>query len=401
MLKGKKGARLFWLLLLTQGIAQQVADYLGCFDQVIATHDNQNLRGERKLAAIRTQVGEEFVYAGDHQVDLPIWVQSKGAIVVGNQVPKLVAKIQAAHVPIEQQWANPKASLMTWLKAIRIHQWLKNILLFVPLLTAFLMFDLAKFSSVCLAFLAFSLGASATYILNDLWDLGNDRQHARKCKRPFAAAVLSIPQGVKAAGLLLLIGLVLSAWVSWAFLATFLVYLILTTLYSLKLKKQILLDIITLSVLYTIRIFSGGVVADINLSYWLVAFSVLVFLSLATVKRCAELVAMPDNLEKIVGRGYVKSDLAILWPLGIGAYMGAVIMFGLYINAPETTMHYTHPSWLWLVQLIMVYLIGNLWMNTKRGLMHDDPIVFLIRDKKSLGLVFLCVSVMLLAKLIK
>ena len=184
------------------------------------------------------------------------------------------------------------------------------------------------------------------------------------------------------------------------FFGIFLLYLLITTLYSLRLKQIILLDIIVLSVLYTVRILAGGVVANIELSYSLLAFSVLIFLSLATVKRCAELVSKSDENNSIAGRGYIKSDLDILWPLGISTYIGAIIVFGLYINAPETIVYYRTPALLWLAQLLMVYLIGNLWMMTKRGLMHDDPIVFFIQDKKSLILLALIIYIILLARYI-
>lgn len=394
----KNGRKIYLATAAYKGIADETVDFLQCFDGVIATNSEQNLKGINKLQAIQQKIGQEFIYVGDNVADIAIWKESCGAIVVGNKVNQLTKKIQQSGVPIIKQWNNSGFSVTTWMKAIRLHQWLKNILLFVPLLTAFQFFDLHKLFMTIVAFLAFSLGASATYILNDLWDLENDRDHLNKRQRPFASGKLSIAQGIKASVLLLISAAIIAVNVSWIFLGIFLLYLLLTTLYSFRLKQIVLLDIVTLSVLYTIRIFAGGIVINIDLSYSLLAFSVLIFLSLATVKRCTELIAIPDEKKVITGRGYMKSDLDILWPLGISTYIGAIILFGLYINASDTVIHYNTPDLLWLVQLLMIYLIGNLWMMTKRGLMNEDPIVFFIEDKKSLFLLAIIICVILMAR---
>ncbi|PIT14344.1 hypothetical protein BGI32_07885 [Snodgrassella alvi] len=394
----QQGRKIILATAAYKQIAYKISDFLQCFDEVIATDAQNNLKGVNKFKAIEQKIGREFIYIGDDYADLPIWKEASGAIIVGSKVNKLTRKVSQTETPILKELSNDSTNVVTWLKAIRLHQWLKNILLLVPLLTAFQFYDLHKLFLVAIAFIAFSLGASATYILNDLWDLDNDREHSSKKNRPFASGRLSIAQGIKASILLLLSAVFISVWISWFFLSVFLLYLFITTLYSLRLKQVVLLDIIILSVLYTIRIFAGGVVIHIDLSYALLAFSVLIFLSLATVKRCAELVSMHNNKSLIAGRGYMKSDLDILWPLGISTYIGAIILFGLYINAPETIVHYKTPALLWLVQLFMIYLIGNLWVMTKRGLMHDDPIVFFIQDKKSLILLVLIICVILLAR---
>lgn len=381
-----------------KGIAEQVAQFLGCFDKVISTDGSNNLKGKNKLEAVKQDIGSEFIYAGDHEVDITIWEASKGAIIVGKNVENITKTLQRKNIHIVKQFEKPEPSLKIWLKAIRIHQWLKNLLLFLPILTAFQIFDLNKISNVFIGFLSFSLGASATYILNDLWDLSNDRQHKRKSKRPFAAGIISIPSAIKMTFILLGLALILAISINVIFLGLFILYLIITTLYSLKFKKEPLLDITILSILYTMRIFAGGAVAGIELSYWLISFSIFIFLSLATMKRCAEIVAMKqDKIEKIVGRGYAKADLDILWPLGISAYIGAIILFGLYINEPNVMLHYAQPSILWAVQLLLFYLIGKLWIKTKHGLMHDDPIVYIIRDKKSLKIIIVSIILFLIS----
>ena len=396
--KKQEGHKIILATAANEEIANTVAAYLGIFDQVLGSSSSHNLRGENKLQAIQQYVGKEFIYAGDHSVDLPIWKVSKGAIIAGNKTSELSKELAKHNIPVIKLFENPKVTLKTWVKAIRVHQWLKNGLLFVPLLVSFNFLEISKLLEVFLAFIAFSLGASATYILNDLWDLSNDRKHKRKCKRPFASGVISIPKAVKASIILLTTSFILSYWVSPAFFLIFILYLIITTLYSLKFKKEVLVDITILSILYTMRILAGGVVSNIGLSYWLISFSIFIFLSLATMKRCGELVSMADSPKNsIVGRGYSKSDLNILWPLGISSYIGAIILFGLYINDPITISNFNLSEGLWGVQLVLFYLVGNLWIKTKHGFMHDDPIVYLIKDKKSLILIFIMIILFLIS----
>jgi 4-hydroxybenzoate polyprenyltransferase/phosphoserine phosphatase len=394
----KAGRKIVLATAAYQGIAHKVAAHLNCFDQIIASDGISNLKGVNKLQAIKEQVGDEFIYAGDHIADIPIWQEAKGAIIAGPNTHRLQDTLSTSGIPVNATFPDAQVTLSTWLKAIRIHQWLKNLLLFVPLLAAFQLFNAHQLAEVTIAFVAFSLGASATYILNDLWDLQNDRQHTRKSRRPFASGLLTIKHGIIASVVLLTISLILCAWLSWQLLSLFCLYILITTLYSLKLKRLVLVDILTLSSLYTLRVFAGGIVASITLSYWLIAFSIFIFLSLATMKRCSELVAMTANQKIIIGRGYSKSDLDILWPLGISSFIGSIILFGLYINAPETISHYHYPMLLWLIQLILFYLLGNLWISTKRGLMHDDPIVYLLEDKKSLLIITLAIAIIVMAR---
>ncbi|WP_386697852.1 UbiA family prenyltransferase [Lonepinella sp. MS14436] len=380
-------------------IAHKVANYLALFDEVLSTTDcSVNLKGKNKLIAIQEKFGDEFTYIGDNAADLGIWEESQSAIIVGSDVQSLSHLAVKKGIKIEKTFENPKQTFFIWLKAIRLHQWLKNILLFIPILTAFEFFHFGKIELVFWAFLTFSLGASATYILNDLWDLNNDRKHYQKSKRPFALGVLPIYQGGIVSIVLLAFTLIFSFIISWKFAITFVLYLILTTIYSLKLKKIVLVDIIILSILYTLRIIAGGIVANIPVSYWLMIFSIFIFLSLATVKRCAELVAAKNSNKKLAGRGYVKSDLDILYPLGVSSFVGAVILFGLYINDVIVLSHYKTPELLWGVQILLIYILGHLWIETKRGLMNDDPVVYLIKNKPSILTIFLSIMLVVLAK---
>lgn len=383
-LKGQKthGRQIVLATAAHQSIAQAVSAHLGIFDKVLASDETRNLKGQAKLDAIKSELGESFVYAGDSKADLPIWNGSAGAILVGVRA-SVVAEIPKS-IPIEREFSSAKRGFWVWLKALRIHQWTKNVLLFVPMLTAFAFDGLPSIFALGLAFLAFSVGASATYILNDLWDLENDRAHPRKCLRPFASAQLPISSGVLMVFGALLFAVALAWAVSPAFLAMLFLYLVTTTVYSLVLKEYVLLDVIALSFLYTLRILAGAVAIGASISAWLLVFSLFIFLSLALVKRCAELVSLGQCGEHATrGRDYQTSDLAVLWPLGVGAAMSAVVVFGLFINDPINKDRYATPELLWLVGAGLIYWLGRLWIKTSRGEMHDDPVVYALKNRGS------------------
>ncbi len=377
-------------------IAKKVADYLGLFDKVLATDSGHNLKGIAKLQSIRDEVGEKFTYAGDSKADLPIWKSSTSAILVGTDA-KTTAEVKR-NTFVEREFSNEAASPKVWLRALRVHQWLKNLLLFVPLLTAFSFQDTGKFITMCIAFLAFSFAASGTYVLNDLWDLGSDRQHPRKRNRPFASATLPIHHGLGISIGALVLAFVLSAFVTPGFVLMLLLYVVLTTTYSWVLKTYVLIDVLMLSLLYTLRILVGSVAVAIPASSWLLAFSVFIFLSLALVKRCAELASMREaGKDGTRGRDYRVSDLVVLWPMGVGAALSAVVVFGLFISSPETQARYASPQILWLVAIGLIYWLARLWIKTSRGEMHDDPVVYAIKDKGSRIVVLLMMTMMMLA----
>jgi 4-hydroxybenzoate polyprenyltransferase len=362
--------------------AEAVSRHLGVFDKVLATHAGNNLKGLAKLKAIQESVGEAFVYAGDCEADLPVWKQAKAAILVG--VAHRTAVLVRREVPIEREYPKQSSGMAVWLRALRVHQWIKNLLLFVPLLTTFAFTDIDKLGSMVLAFLAFSFAASATYIVNDLWDLESDRSHPRKCLRPFACGALPILHGLLVAGIALALSLVLASTVSQGFLWMLVTYLVLTSFYSWVIKEYVLMDVLMLSMLYTIRILAGSVAIGVATSSWLLAFSAFLFLSLALVKRCAELVSLKETgVGATRGRDYRVSDLVVLWPLGVGAALCAVVVFGLFISAPDTQARYATPQMLWLVGIGLVYWMARLWVKTSRGEMHDDPVVYALKDRGS------------------
>jgi len=377
------GRRLVLATAAHRSIAEPVAAHLGLFDAVLATDSIHNLKGSAKLAAIQEQVGRDFIYAGDSSADLPIWQASKGAILVDVSAA-VKRQVKADDVPITHEFSRAAPGMRDWLRALRVHQWLKNLLIFVPLLTAFAFTNLHSVALVVAAFVAFSLAASATYIGNDLWDLQADRRHPRKRTRPFASGRIAIPAGLAAATMLMLAALALALLLPRSFLALLVVYVGLTSAYSWVLKSYVLIDVLMLALLYTLRIVAGGAASGITVSLWLLGFSVFIFLSLALIKRCAELVSMAQSgVESVKGRDYRVGDLVVLWPTGVGSGLCAVVVFALFASAPEVATRYATPAMLWLVAVGLIYWLARLWIKTARGEMDDDPVVYAIRDRGS------------------
>ena len=268
---------------------------------------------------------------------------------------------------------------------LRPHQWAKNLLLFVPIFTSHTV-DLTLWLSALVGFVAFCLTASSVYILNDLVDLQADRRHESKRRRPLAAGVVSIPFGAATAAVLLAVAAALTALLPIPFGLVLLLYFLLTTAYSFFLKRKLLVDVLCLAALYTLRIHAGGAATGIPTSPWLNAFSMFLFLSLAYVKRFTEVAAQPESplIERIRGRGYMPVDLDLIRVSGVASGFMSVLVFCLYINAPETVGLYRHPERLWLACPVMLYWISRVFFLTQRGQMPDDPVVFALKDRISL-----------------
>lgn len=394
-----RGRRLILATAAHRSIADKVFAHFPFFDACVSTDGETNLKGVNKLAAIKRIAGSDFVYAGDSAADLDVWREARGAVLVGASAT--VAKKAARLTQVERVFPREPSHPRVWLKALRVHQWLKNVLLFVPLLTAFSFFSVSDVLAVATAFLSFSMAASATYIANDLWDLETDRQHPRKRLRPFASGALSIPQGVAAAVLLLSSALVIAGLVSKPFLMFLLLYVVVTTAYSFVLKTYMLLDVLVLSLLYTLRILAGTAALNLPTSQWLLAFSMFVFLSLALVKRCSELVGMKSETRRSsAGRDYHVDDLATLMPMGVGTAACSIVVFGLFIHSPETQARYLTPAMLWVTAFFLCYWLFRLWIKTGRGEMHDDPVVYAMVDRGSRLTVTGIAATMLLARFV-
>lgn len=381
-------------------LAQRVADHLGLFDEVMASDGRTNLAGRNKASALVARFGAGgFHYVGNSRVDLHVWRDSAGAVVVNAGAPLVEAAAKLVpvigHAPREpgSPW------IWIWVKALRLHQWLKNLLVLVPLFTSHRFLDPAALLDTLIAFVAFDLCASGVYVLNDLLDLTADRQHPRKRNRPFAAGTLPISQGLVVAPLVTIAGLGLAySWLGPKFALVLGAYYAMTLGYSLKLKRLVMVDVVLLAALYTVRIIGGTVAIGSGLSFWLLAFSMFIFLSLALLKRYTELASvLADGKGKASGRGYDITDLPLIQSLGAAAgYMG-VLVLALYINSPESLALYHEPRLLWLLCPALLYWISRMWVIAHRGAMHDDPVVHAVTDRVSQLVVLLCAVVVLLA----
>ena len=365
-------------------LVEPIARHLGHFDEVMASDGTLNLAGRRKAQALVERFGERsFDYAGNSNVDLLVWESAASALVVN--APASLAARAAKVTEVRSHLPPEKGGFLTWIKAFRIYQWLKNLLVLVPLLTAHRFLEAGAVADALLAFFAFSLCASGVYVLNDLLDLAPDRQHPRKRNRPFASGNLPLVQGLIMAPLLTLSGFGLALLCNLEFALVLVCYYILTLGYSLKLKRVVMIDVVMLAGLYTVRIIGGVVAIRGELSFWLLAFSMFTFLSLALLKRYTELEsALSSGKQQAIGRGYSVVDLPLIQSLGAAAGYMAVMVFALYINSPESLALYSHPKLLWLLCPVLLYWMSRAWLIAHRGEMHDDPIVFAATDRTSL-----------------
>lgn len=377
----ERGGRTALVTASDHGIAVRVAAHLDLFDEVHGS-DGLNLKGKAKAAFLAERFGSGgFAYMGDAAADVSVWEQSGKAITV-NASRALRSRAESLGRPFEH--LNTAAQpLGPYLMALRPHQWLKNILVFLPMLAAHQL-DGRTFLNSFAAFVAFNLVASSVYVLNDLVDLGADRAHPRKRLRPFASGSIPIAHGGWMALGLVLVGALISALPSWQFLLVMLGYYVLTTAYSLHLKRHILIDICVLAGLYTVRIVAGGVVTGVPLSVWLLAFSLFFFFSLAAVKRQAELVDMAERGQlDASGRGYHVDDLPIMSMIALGSGYVSVLVMALYVNSPAVLQLYRQPAALWGICCVLLYWLTRMVMVTHRRAMHDDPIVYAVKDRIS------------------
>ena len=365
-------------------IATTISAHLGIFDEVMASDGIRNLAGDHKADALEQRFGHGgFDYAGNSRADLAVWKRARRAVLV-NVSPSL-EKEATACCDVEKIFPPPAIGVGTWRRVLRVHQWLKNLLLFVPVVAAHRLADTDVWPALILAFLSFSLCASSVYIVNDLLDLESDRLHPRKRQRPFASGLVPAWMGVVLAPLLLLISLLLARYVGGTFFPWLLFYFAVTCAYSWGLKRLILVDCLTLAMLYTLRIVAGAAAANNSLSFWLLAFAVFLFLSLAFVKRYAELQVQSLNDKRIAhGRGYYTSDAPLIQIMGITSGYASVVVLALYLNSEVVVQLYRIPQFVWGAVPVLLFWVSWVWINAHRGNMHDDPLVFAVKDKASL-----------------
>ena len=392
-----EGRRVVLVTAADQLQADAVAEATGLFDEVYGSDGKRNLKGAVKAAFLIDRFGERgFDYIGDSDADLPVWAQARQALTVA-AAPALCRAAERTNADIKHL-APPIPKVPAMLRALRPHQWSKNLLLFLPLLAAH---DISHLGAVFLGFLAFCLTASAVYVINDLLDLSVDRNHPRKSRRPFAAGDLTASRGVAMAAGLLLASLTLALLSgSLAFVGTLAVYLAATFLYSLWLKRKLLVDVLTLAGLYTIRIVAGGAVVGLSLSPWLLGFSMFLFLGLAAVKRQAELRNQLQTSRESSGRAYEVDDLPLLVALALSSGMAAVLVLALYIASDDVQPLYSSPEMLWLLCPIVLYWQMRMVMTAHRGRMTDDPIVFAATDRTSQITILLAGMLVMLAAFI-
>ncbi|HUP31250.1 MAG TPA: UbiA family prenyltransferase [Usitatibacter sp.] len=378
-LRGEHAAgRPVWLVTATDRlVAERIADHLGVFTGVMASDGVHNLKAQAKARALVERFGERgFDYAGEDRHDVPVWNRAREAIVVKRE----------------------RAGVGAWLRGMRAYQWAKNLLVFVPLATAHRLLDAAAFGAASLAFAAFCLAASAVYLVNDLLDLQDDRRHPMKRHRALAAGEMPIAAALVLLPLLLtgtaLACAALPARVG-ALLAT---YLAANLAYSLWLKRAALVDVFVLAGLYTLRILAGAAAIAVPVSHWLLAFSLFAFLSIALVKRYVEVGNVAAREEAHVrGRGYGPRDGPVLAMLGIGCACLSALVFALYITSPQVVTLYRKPALLWFAVPLLLYGLSRTWLLAVRGDLHEDPLLFAMRDPASYATGLLVAGVMIAA----
>lgn len=380
-------------------IARQIADRVPGVTDVLASDGSANLTGSRKADTLVSRFGVKgFDYVGNAPVDSVVWDVADAAY---------LATAKSSGLP---RWSgdrefmeilrDPRPSrARTWAKALRLHQSLKNLLLFLPLLASHSFTDGALLGRSAAGFVAFTLMASAVYLLNDTLDMAADRAHPRKRSRPIAAGWISPLVGLAVAGILVAASVVLSALLGTGFLVVVLAYAALTTTYSFWLKRIAVVDIVVLALLYMVRIVAGAVVTGIELSFWFTGVTLFLFLSLALVKRYAEAHQAREAGRDIRGRGYSGDDVHAILALGASAGTAAVLLLAIYIQSEAVSRLYPAPMVLWLVIPAFFYWIAHLWLTAGRGLVHDDPLVFALRDPASLVSAAIMIAIFFIASL--
>ncbi len=380
-----------------QRLAHRVAAHLGIFTDVLASDGATNLTGRNKLDSLRTQLhSEAFDYIGNATPDLPLLVHATEPM-LANPSLGLRLRLKARHIEPARVFVEHRPLFSSLVKALRPYQWAKNILIFAPLFLSHSL-SMAKLRTALIAFACFSLTASSAYIVNDLLDIEADRRHPSKRMRPFAAGDLPATVGAFLAACLLLIGVLTARTLPWPFFAWLLIYLGTTLAYTWYLKRLELVDVLVLSGLYILRLLAGSAATQTPISHWLAGFSMFLFLSLAIVKRFAELEnlrisnATPQN-----GRGYILADLNQLRAFGTASAYAAVVVFAIYISSPDVTLLYHDSRLLWMIVPLMILWLNRVWLLAARGKLNEDPVAFALTDPISLVIGALAVGIALLA----
>ncbi len=389
-----RGRKLVFATASDHYVAELISAHLGIFDEVLGSDGATNLKARAKAERLVERFGRgKFSYAGNSHADLPVWSEA-GEVILVNTPRSIDAELGRTAVAHRFGTAvtPTRSKLKLLIRAMRVYQWVKNVLVFIPMLLAHV-YDLGTVMAAVSMFFAFSVTASGIYILNDLLDLAADRAHPRKRARPFASGDLQLDHGVLGP-LLLVLGLAFAAiCISVNAFLLLLLYVVVTSAYSAYLKTRPLVDVFTLAALYTVRLLAGGVATRIDVSIWLLGFSLFVFLSLAFLKRASELtVANAEGRQPSSRRAYRAGDEGVLQSMGVAAAFTSALVLSLYLSSDVARQHYYAPGWLWLVVPLVLFAQCRLWLSGTRGHMTDDPIVFACKDRVC-WIVFACVAV--------
>lgn len=382
-----KGRPIYLVTAADQGQAEQVAARFGLFDGVYGTTGGVNLKGSRKLEKLKTLFPAGFTYAGDAAADLPIWRGAAGMILAGAG-RSVAERAKRGGTPLEAEFDTGGHPVRAWRKALRLHQWSKNGLIFAPLMLSGNLGDMNRLVTCVLGFLILSFAASATYLINDLEDIEHDRGHRTKYRRPLAHGDLPVIQALVAAPLMLIAALVAAILVSPPFTLGLCFYLVITLGYSFRLKRVPLLDVVVLAGLYTIRLICGTLLADVEFSPWLLTFAMFFFFSMSLAKRHVEVSSATSAPDKLLpGRGYKPSDAPLTLALGVATSAAAMLVIVQYMMADAFPSNvYRLPAFLWAAPLLLGVWICRIWLLAHRGELDDDPVAFAVKDPISLGL---------------
>ncbi|MBC7281700.1 UbiA family prenyltransferase [Hoeflea sp.] len=371
-----------WLVTgAAESTARAIADHIGLFDRVLHSTGTENLTSRRKRDRLVALCGDGgFDYAGNSQDDVKVLDAARQAIIVApDRAARRWGVSHGAEIlPLA------KTSRLAILKSIRVHQWLKNVLIAVPLVLNHEYANAELVLAALAAFFSFSFLASAVYVVNDIADLANDRHHPRKRLRPLASGAVSIPVACVTAAVLVLASIGLASLLPPLFWAVLTIYAIITTAYTFVLKRKLLVDVFTLATLYTVRIVAGAAATGVELSFWLLAFSIFFFLSLALVKRYVELNELAEDAgTRLKGRSYVGSDKDMIGQAGVASAFSAAMVLALYVDSKEVASMYPQPALLWPLCPLILYMLLRIWILARRSQMHEDPVVFIMRDWRS------------------
>jgi 4-hydroxybenzoate polyprenyltransferase len=380
----QSGAKTVLLSASNQELVTSISKHCQCFDESSGSSDSLNLKGIQKLAWIERHYPGSFEYIGDSSADIPIWRKSSHAVLVN---PSSFTASKVKSIGMSCELIDDRTNrLRLIIKQLRVNQWIKNVLIAVPLISAHKAADVDLLVKTFLGMISFSLIASMVYVMNDMLDVENDRKHPTKKERPFASGRLPIKTGFFLAPLLGVASFSVASLLGWKFASVISIYFLVNIVYSVRLKEEIMLDVVTLASFYTMRLMAGAAATEIMISQWLLSFSTFFFLGLAMVKRYTELLRIVSrNHNALHGRGYTGDDKIPVLVMGITCSMLSILILALFFASPDVQVLYREPYRLWMLAPILLFWTGRIWLLTQRGQVDDDPVVFAVKDRVSLA----------------